>query len=45
MPDSTGGTVLRLAAFALVCVAAALTPGPIDPEIRSGRPEPASSAA
>ena len=45
MPDSTGGTVLRLSAFALVCVAAALTPGPIDPEIRSGRPEPASSAA
>jgi hypothetical protein len=45
MPDSTAGAVLRVAAFALVCVAAALTPGPIDPDIRSGRPEPARSPA
>jgi drug/metabolite transporter (DMT)-like permease len=43
MPDSTGGAVLRLAAFALVCAAAALTPGPVDPDIRSGRPSPAAS--
>ncbi|MGI8622102.1 MAG: hypothetical protein ACR2NB_01135 [Solirubrobacteraceae bacterium] len=32
LPDSTFQLVLRIAAFALVCAAAALTPGPIDPE-------------
>src|SRR3954447_18854584 len=39
MPDGTGGVLLRVAAFALVCVAAALTPGPIDPGLRR-RPSP-----
>jgi drug/metabolite transporter (DMT)-like permease len=42
MPESPAGLVLRIAAFALVCVAAALTPGPIDPAVASGRaPAPA----
>jgi hypothetical protein len=45
MPDSAAGTVLRVAAFALVCVAAALTPGPVDPGLASARrPEPAASS-
>lgn len=36
LPDSSGGLVLRIVAFALVCLAAGLTPGPTEPE-----PEPA----
>jgi multidrug transporter EmrE-like cation transporter len=42
MPDSAAGTVLRIAAFALVCVAAALTPGPVDPDLgaKPGAPAP-----
>ena len=45
MPDSTAGTVLRIAAFGLVCVAAALTPGPVDPDVAAGRPAPGRPAA
>jgi hypothetical protein len=46
MPSSTVGVVLRIAAFALVCVAAALTPGPVDPSLpmTPGRSAPAPSA-
>jgi hypothetical protein len=46
MPDSTLGVVLRIAAFALVCIAAALTPGPVDPSLPHGpgRSAPAPSA-
>jgi multidrug transporter EmrE-like cation transporter len=36
MPDSGGGIALRVLAFALVCLAAGLTPGP-----REAEPEPA----
>jgi hypothetical protein len=43
MPSDTLELVLRIAAFALVCIAAALTPGPIDPEVaRQGRHGPAA---
>jgi drug/metabolite transporter (DMT)-like permease len=44
MPDSTGGAVLRIAAFGLVCIAAALTPGPVDPDLPAARSAPAPSA-
>ncbi|MGI8414297.1 MAG: hypothetical protein ACR2LV_11285 [Solirubrobacteraceae bacterium] len=40
LPDSTFQLVLRIAAFALVCVAAALTPVPVEPE-PDLTPEPA----
>ena len=36
MPDTAGGTIIRAAAFALVCLAAALTPGPRDPTNAQG---------
>jgi drug/metabolite transporter (DMT)-like permease len=50
MPDTTAGTVLRIGAFALVCIAAALTPGPVDPETAraggpTGRPAPSAPPA
>jgi len=49
MPSDTLGLVLRIAAFALVCIAAALTPGPIDPEVarqgRHGSPAPSPNTA
>ena len=32
LPDSPAQLILRIVAFALVCVAAALTPGPVEPE-------------
>ncbi len=46
LPDSSGQLVLRIVAFTLVCVAAALTPGPIDrePEPQAGT-HPAGKAA
>jgi hypothetical protein len=48
MPSDTFELVLRIAAFALVCIAAALTPGPIDPELaknRAGSPAPSPNTA
>ena len=45
MPDSTLGVVLRIAAFALVCIAAALTPGPVDPSLPQGRQGGAPAAS
>src|SRR3954447_20884422 len=42
MPAGAGAVALRVAAFALVCLAAALTPGPIDPALK--RP-PAAAAS
>ena len=35
LPDSSGGVALRITAFALVCLAAALTPGPSEPPLRA----------
>jgi len=45
MPDSTLGLILRIGAFALVCVAAALTPGPIDPGLKGPSPDPEPAGA
>jgi drug/metabolite transporter (DMT)-like permease len=42
MPSDPGAVALRIAAFALVCLAAALTPGPVDPALKQ-RPAPAPS--
>ncbi len=36
MPDTAGGTIIRAGAFALVLLAAALTPGPRDPQKQPG---------
>lgn len=37
MPEDPALLALRIAAFALVCVAAALTPGPVDPSLARAR--------
>lgn len=42
LPNSTGRLVLRIVAFTLVCVAATLTPGPVEPE---AEPQPGTHPA